>query len=524
MMYKSLYCDNVTIDDQNIFYDLDMAGNIVLQHVRVVRNPDMTRNIKINDTVTMDDRDICHILAICDKLALYDTIDKILVQHTTSPIPYSPLIINHSLSHATLIKLYAKTGAYNLLHGYRYYGIQNSAFEYNNDPFCDVIPDERQNTEVEEHDHDAFRDATLNGLRITSLNVRDKFVNDNHIQHCTALTILAIRNSYCKITTCAPFAKSLKVLCAEHKSEITDKSLELCTSIAELYVSGNRGITTCEPFANTLEVLNVSKSRMYYFATRITESLECGIGDIGIASCHSIKKLIAHNNERITTCAPFAKTLIILDAPSECGIGDDGLALCISLEGLRASHNHKITTCAPFANCLKYLEVAGESCGIDDKGIALCHSIVHLDAKFNTKITTCAPFAHSLKYLYASSSGINDDGIASCHSIIKLNTQWNSAITTCAPFAKSLRYLDASNLSGINDRSIATCHFIKWLSASDNPLITTCAPFAKSLRHLYARRNCGIDTKGILPCESLVTFYADSNDKIDRSKITMAKK
>jgi len=444
-MLNLLYEDNIAIDDQTLFYDLDMGRTLPISKVKDVARDYIILfgdlSAKNNDAL---DNDLSHTLAICDKLALRNIINKILTLDGTS-IPYTSLIINHSLSNYTLIELYAKTCTYNLLYGYIHYYKKNSI----------------------NHNHEIFRNATRNGLRVTNLSVYDEFTNDYHIRCCTFLTTLKFYDIHCKITSCEPFAKTLKVLHVMELRNFGDKQLEMCTSIVELDANNNRKITTCAPFANSLEVLDAAYS--------------CGIGNDGLASCH-FKKLTASNNRKITTCEPFAKTLKILHAGNECGIADIG--------------------------------------------IASCNNIVELNASNNSKITTCVPFAKTLKMLYAGNEcGIADIGIASCNNIKVLSASNNSKITTCAPFAKSLRRLYALGLCGITDNGIASCHYLEYLYASCNPTITTCAPFAKSLKCLYAAHdNSGMNTDGVLLCKSLITLYTDFNNKVDRSKITMVKK
>jgi len=412
-IHKLLYGDNRPIVDRRpLFYDLDMGNT--LQHATVEEIMDNCR-IPFGDALAkiytiansnnrnwyMSTTDLNRILTICDKLAMHNTIDKILMLNTPSK-PCAPLIINHSLSNDALIELYAKTSTYNLLYGCLHCNA------------CDIV--RRDNV---------FHNTTLNRLRITSINVHDNIINDDDIKYYTSIVTLKIYDKYkrCKITTCAPFAKSLKVLHAY--SELCDKGLKLCTSITELNANNTYGITTCGPFANSLKILHASGL--------------CGIDDRGLVLCHSITTLDASCNVKITTCEPFAKTLTILNAVGNCGIADIGVALC--------------------------------------------------------------------------------------HNIEKLDVSCNSKITTCTPFAKSLTSLDAAHSCGINDNSIATCVFLKYLKANYNPMITTCIPFARSLRHLFAAGDqCGITTKGVLPCKSLIVLCNDNNDKIDRSKITMAKR
>jgi len=139
---------------------------------------------------------------------------------------------------------------------------------------------------------------------------------------------------------------------------LNDASIMMCTRIKMLYVSGNHNITTCAPFAKTLKYLEANDG--------------CGIGDDGIKMCTKLKSLSVDNNCNITTCAPFANTLVKLSA---CGIhskiGDAGLVRCTKIVELRANQNHNITTCAPFAATLVTLYTPYER-GISYNSIKMC--------------------------------------------------------------------------------------------------------------------------------------------------------
>ena len=160
----------------------------------------------------------------------------------------SSLIINHSLSDDALIKLCTKTCAYNLLHGQRIHYDTHCSLRY-------CIHDAQLEHDQMGRDHTTFCDATRNGLRVTDISVHDKFMNDDHTRYCTSLVALKIYNNNCKITTCAPFAESLKVLYSRFNCKIGDEGLRLCTSIVELHATNNVKITTCRPFAETLTIL-----------------------------------------------------------------------------------------------------------------------------------------------------------------------------------------------------------------------------------------------------------------------------
>jgi len=158
--------------------------------------------------------------------------------------------------------------------------------------------------------------------------------------------------------TCAVIMGNLKELCRPFYYT-DDTVLDLCKSLEKLNASSNCKITTCEPFSKTLKSLCASNS--------------CGISDIGISLCSKLKELYASCNTNITTCKPFAKTLKILGAMGEsCGIADDGLSSCTRLKKLYVQGNYKITTCKPFANTLKILDFASY---IRDDQIAKCKKL-----------------------------------------------------------------------------------------------------------------------------------------------------
>jgi len=236
---------------------------------------------------------------------------------------------------------------------------------------------------------------------------------DAILSQCDAIEELYAPNIRYMMTTPQMFAKSLKVLDASgFRNGINDEWLEMCTSITELNADHNSGITTCDPFAKSLKKIRCIDA--------------CGIGDDGLRTCTNIVALCADHNKKITTCAPFANSLETLSARVTCGISDDGLKMCTAITKLVAHCNHKITTCVPFANTLTVL-YAGSDCGIGDKGIKTCYYIEHLDACDNPRITTCVPFSRSLKYLNAVNCGITTTGIRSC-KLISLTSSYNHKI------------------------------------------------------------------------------------------------
>jgi len=236
------------------------------------------------------------------------------------------------------------------------------------------------------------------------------------------------------ITTCDPFAKTLKILMVEH-SGIRDYGLRLCANIVHLDADVSN-IIMRGPFVKYLRVLSVS-------------GLCCQVHCDELGLCENIEELRADGNRKIKVCDVFAKSLVILSATGSCGISDYGLRLCMNIKNLDASNNARITTCEPFAKSLRILSASGP-CGISDHGLHSCINIENLNATGNTKITTCRPFAKSLIILFAAyACGISDHGLRHCSHIVTLCADNNCNITTCKPFAKSLITLSATGSCGI---------------------------------------------------------------------------
>ena len=291
-----------------------------------------------------------------------------------------------------------------------------------------------------------------------------------------------------------------RIIVIGNESSISDATLHSCTGITKLQVYTNQKITTCEPFAKSLIALSVG--------------CPCNISDAGLVLCTNIVQLHANNNTKITTCVPFANSLEILLADGVCGIGDVGLSSCTHIVNLSANSNRKITTCVPFANSLKILSVTRHS-GIGNNGISSCTNIKNLNADSNKKITVCGPFAKSLRTLSATgASGITDTALVSCINITVLYADHNPKITTCGPFSKSLHILHATNNSGITDRGLRACKNIEELRADENPKITTCDPFARSLKILFACDKCGITDDGLQLCSNLWKIETENNKNI----------
>ena len=395
-------------------------------------------------------------LSIYDKLGMSQSIADILNMKIILDTKMNTQIINHKLDKRGITAAYASK--YNVL-------------------FTNKITKKRDMSQI----------AIRNGLHITTL-ICDNDVDDNDMLQCKSIENLIIRD-HTSITTFKPFEKTIRVLsagkclpavayvyCFRPASGIDDKCIKNCTNIESLYTDDNHLITTCVPFAKSLRKLSASG--------------ESGISNNGLLFCDRIEELNASYNEKISTCAPFANSLRKLSASNTSNISDNGLQHCKYIEYLNADNNNKITTCKPFAKSLKHLRAA-EHCGINNNGLQSCTNIIMLDAFCNKKITTCNPFAKSLRVLSATgtSCGINDKGLVCCTFIEKLDATDNDNITTCQHFGKTLRTLVAANLCGISDAGLQFCTAIEDLNANSNTKITSCVSSAKSLRVAHVKYN-----------------------------------
>jgi len=152
------------------------------------------------------------------------------------------------------------------------------------------------------------------------------------------------------------------------------------------------------------------------------------IGDAALTLCNKICVLIADDNRFITTCVPFARTLVVLHACGHCGITNKGLSLCMNLRELYADSNQYITTCAPFAKSLVVLSTRwyyywDTPSFLDDNGIKMCTNLRELYIDDNHDITKCALFADTLEILSIKSSNIcqmSNNEINACKKLRKV--------------------------------------------------------------------------------------------------------
>lgn len=149
-------------------------------------------------------------------------------------------------------------------------------------------------------------------------------------------------------------------------------------------------IITCNQFAKTLKILIAANTK---------------ICDDGLCMCKNIKILNASNNDKITSCDPFAHNLVILYANSvDSVISDQGIKCCVQLKKLYANDNNKITTCKPSAHTSRYLSATGQSCGISNSGLAHCYKLKTLHAGSNDKINIITHFLSLKLFTYTFSN------------------------------------------------------------------------------------------------------------------------
>jgi len=179
------------------------------------------------------------ILSACDKLAIDTTINAMINRsaalnyRTIILTTHNVSIINHSLSDNELIELYASVrDVYNPLYGYACYHTTCNNRADTTRMFCRTLPD-----------------ATRNGLRINDIQINNDSVTDRLIDCYTSLTKLKV-NHDTRITTCGPFAKSLKILTISRdgifsdRGYLKDAGLSQCDAIEKLYVPYIWEITT----------------------------------------------------------------------------------------------------------------------------------------------------------------------------------------------------------------------------------------------------------------------------------------
>jgi len=474
-LLELLYDDDDTAISSDIFADLDIVSPIPITDITtIIENIGHTIVTNTDHHVTAIANkyaDIGHIISIFDRLMMPNVINDLIYSRCTPSTSTKLQIINHTLSNDNIIGAYAAS----------YHVVFNNIIH---------------------HIIHWLSAAIAKGMHIKKM-IFDKYeLSYDDAKPYATIKNIEIReyNTNMQYSLCS-IAKNLCTLIASHRTcTITNELLYLCTAIKDLDISNNPNVTTCAPFAKSLRKLKAFNSSR--------------LNDIGLEQCTVIEELnIAMTN--VSTCAPFAKTLKILHANHlMCKLGDNGLKSCTAIEELYADHNMHITSCAPFALTLRVLSAIGDTCGISDNGLRTCHKICILNASHNTLITTCISFSRTLHTLSAIKCKISDRGLRACFILRELVADDNYRITTCCPFSHSLQTLSACGSCGISDKGLIKCKHIKYLDADSNTKITTCEPFAKSLTTLFASYSCGISDQGLLLCTSITSLESHYNCKI----------
>jgi len=169
-------------------------------------------------------------------------------------------------------------------------------------------------------------------------------MSNQNLAHCNIIKILYAQNN-ANITTCKPFAKTLRILDASGNScMIDDAGLKLCTNIKHLNHADNKWITTYEPFAKTLQVLSTGQHDIKY-----PFPLQMGNYDIMLSRCTKLRELYIYGHisgmskylreVEISECTPFARTLVILYIEGQCKLTDDKLKMCVNLKLVQSRGN-----------------------------------------------------------------------------------------------------------------------------------------------------------------------------------------
>ena len=205
-------------------------------------------------------------------------------------------------------------------------------------------------------------DLSANSLKILSWADVDRPLHcDDCLSNCVKL------EKFCCTDNAIPFSQfslpSLRVLIASGKKcSVCDDTIRFCTTIEELNCNNNIYITTCKPFAKSLRILHARES---------------AISDVGLSKCAHIEELDCMDNDLITTCAPFGKSLLRLNM-IRSGIINDKLCDCKHIEILVCDlRNPK---CESFIKSLKVLVATGSASKVRNEIRAL-HSRVCKQSK-----------------------------------------------------------------------------------------------------------------------------------------------
>ena len=224
--------------------------------------------------------------------------------------------------------------------------------------------------------------------------------------------------------------------------------------------------------------------------------------------------MYCERNRKITTCAPFAKTIKVLHAEANL-LSDSGLTNCNKLRELNHKNNIHITTFAPFAKTLKvlYTTTAGED------EIKLCNNLVELHCCDNFKTVSDDPFPEFLRKLYISYSYSPNmefyRSIKSCKNLQLLDLgKHNENIPTDMTLPSSLMVLHANDAGNVNDATLRSCTNLRELYAKNNKNIASCAPFARTLKILNATFSRAIDDAFVQSCVNLEILHSNGNKNI----------
>jgi len=396
LLYSAPICSADVLDDIDVLiYDMDRSTiDITCTDKLAAKHDAQFRNM----ITSIDPRDA---LSLFDKLMARQMVDRIIKLHCSSRINYGHAIVNHALPNDDIITAYSQS--YRVIYNNTISPTTCLNMSVCNAIALDHVYNRKPQLSTKSVATSLLIPAISNGMHVTK--IYGPLANDNIMQFCTSLTELdATENK--QITTCVPFAKSLKYLTVGYHSKITDDGLHGCTSLSTLNIHNNNTITTCEPFAKSLRTLYARD--------------QCHINNDGLSGCTSLTALYIDSNSRINILTPFASTLRILSACERlCKISDASLSICTSIGELHANNNSLITTCAPFAKTLTILS-ANNQCGISDYGLRLCQSITDISIVRNEKVTTCKPFARSLQKLSIGCNQMLNNKFASYKHIITI--------------------------------------------------------------------------------------------------------
>ena len=145
---------------------------------------------------------------------------------------------------------------------------------------------------------------------IRELNIYGRCTNNyTDIQFCKNVTLLNIGNDAC-IHKKILFPATLRVLNTSRSysytlerdyytaKEYDQICMQTCVSLEELNADNNPNITSCEPFAQSLRKLSAQGL--------------CGISDNGLSTCNRITDLNIWDNRRITIRGPYITSLVRL--------------------------------------------------------------------------------------------------------------------------------------------------------------------------------------------------------------------